>query len=48
MESCAHRSTITSRDTATVIVSELNNDVVAAHDLADEGAPETLADVGPG
>lgn len=43
-----HRSTITGRDTAAVIVSELNDDVVAAHDLADESAPETFADVGPG
>lgn len=46
--SYAHRSTITGCDTAAVIVSELNDDVVAAHNLADESAPETFADVGPG
>lgn len=41
----AHRSTIAGSDTAAIVVAEFDDDIVSAHNLADEGSPKTFPDI---
>lgn len=42
---CTHRSPITGGNTAAIIVSEFDDDVVSAYNLADQRSPKTFSDV---
>lgn len=42
---CTHRSPITGGNTATIVVSEFDDDVISAYNLADQRSPKTFPDV---